>query len=77
MGDLLFLVVAVQVAWRLGEARVRPAAHHDAVLLLGHRLDKRAALVGERFPGHSSGNGHHHVDHEIAVPLHRGVGVDL
>src|ERR1700758_3183633 len=44
VGDQLFLVVAVQVPWRLGEGLVGPAAHDDSVLLLRHCLDERAGL---------------------------------
>jgi hypothetical protein len=45
MGDLLFLVIAVQVPRRLRERRVGPTADDHAFLLLGHRLDNRAAFI--------------------------------
>ena len=45
MGDLVVLVVAVEVARGRGERRVRPAAQHDPALVLGHLLDERAGVL--------------------------------
>ena len=50
VGDLLLLVVLVEVPRRLGEGAVGPAAEHDAVLLLGHGGHDRAGLVGSGSP---------------------------
>lgn len=77
MGDLLFLVVAVQMPRRLGEGFVWPAAHHNPFLLLGHRLDEWTCFCIEGLPGHPSGDGHHHIDDEVAVSLHGCVGIHL
>ena len=77
MGDLLFLIVSVQMPRRLGEGFVRPAAYDDSILLLGHRLDEWTCFCIEGLAGHPSGHSHHHVDDEVAVSLHGGVGIHL
>ena len=58
VGDLLLLVISVQMTWRLRERLIRPTAHHHSVLGLSHRLDdspgpRRAAAArtsGRRRP---------------------------
>jgi hypothetical protein len=65
VGERLDLVVAVEVARRLGERRVRPAAEDHARFVGRHRLDEGAGVVTEGGARHASADGHHHVDDEI------------
>ena len=67
----------MQVARRLRERRVRPAAQDDALFFGGHGGDDGAGFFAERLPRHAGADCHHHVDHEISVAVDDGVGVDL
>src|ERR1700758_2480393 len=77
MRDVLFLIVAVQVARRLSECRVGPTANDDSVLLSGHLLDARARFFAQWLARHASSDRHHHVNHEVLVTLKRRVGIHL
>jgi hypothetical protein len=77
MGDLLCLVVTVQVLWRRGECRVGSAANDDTVLAFGHRFHKRTRFIAGSLPRHPFGHSHHHIDHQITLTLDFCVGVHL
>src|ERR1700739_1131827 len=77
MGDLLFLIIAVQMPRRLRERRVGAAAGDHSIPLLGHRPDDRPGFVGERIARHPPTDGHHHVHYEVAVAFYHRVGINL
>ena len=77
MGDLLGLIVGVQMSGRGGESGMGSATQHHPVLIIGHLLDERPGLLAERLARHASTDGHHDVDNEIAIGVDDGVAVDL
>ena len=77
MGDFLCLVVAMQVTWRLRECCVGTAAKDDSILLGSYRLDCGASFFAELLARHATGDGHHHIDYQVAVALDRRVGIHL
>jgi hypothetical protein len=77
MGEMLCLVVTVQVLSRRGECRIGSAANDDPVVAFGHRFYKRTRFIAGSLPRHPFGHSHHHIDHQVTLTLDFCVGVHL
>ncbi len=77
MGDLVVLVVSVEVArWR-GERRVRSTTHDNPTFIDRHLLDERSSIFAQCLTRHPRSNGHHDVDHSRRVSVDHRVAIHL